>query len=82
MCRTPELVAVSELAYRCVNCNRWAYKCPECDSLRCASDIHFSIMGSIPLACKVCQPAGISTQMLAVNGAYQMLWEPKRLADS
>lgn len=89
MCRTPELVERTNTSYSsaghnvtvwwCVNCDRNAHTCPVCDQLRCDSDLYMSIMGQIPLACKVCQPAGIRSWMGPgdVPGTVQFGWVPE-----
>lgn len=59
MCRTPEIVESERGTHRCVNCDRWAHECPLCREIRCDSDLHTSMVGSFPLACKVCRPDGI-----------------------
>lgn len=73
MCRTPEIVEVTDpgaehRAWRCVNCDRWAHECPICHELRCDSDLHMSMIGSFPLACKVCRPDGIRQTMTIGTG--------------
>lgn len=78
MCRAPEIVAVGEpvvmpdgseyQAHRCVNCDRWAHECPICREVRCDHDLHMSMIGSIPLACKVCRPDGIRQIMTLGTG--------------
>lgn len=81
MCRAPEIVQHGEptvlhdgtvyVAYRCVNCDRWAHHCPICKVVRCDHDLHMSMIGSFPLACKVCRPDGIRQQLvLGAGGVY------------
>jgi hypothetical protein len=94
MCRTPEIVSTGSVdpapstyswqdvvvTYRCVNCNRGAHECPGCHAIRCDDDLFMSIWGSIPLACKVCQPDGIDTWMGPSEshpGSTEIGWVPK-----
>jgi hypothetical protein len=80
MCRTPEIVETrgsafqggpEHVGHRCVNCDRWAHECPLCHEVRCDSDLHMSMVGSFPLACKVCRPNGIrQTFTLGHAGVY------------
>jgi hypothetical protein len=88
MCRTPEIVTTTRsrpftsepaTSGHCVNCGRAAHRCPACDTFRCDSDIHFSIMGQVPLACVVCQPAGIRSWVgpsSSMPGMAEIGWVP------
>ena len=54
--------------HRCVNCDRWAYECPECHQVRCDSHLFTSMFGQVPLTCDVCTPQGIDQEMALGDG--------------
>lgn len=79
MCKRPEIVQRSGSpedevglgSYWCENCERWAYVCPLCKVLRCSNDLIMTMVGSWPLACKMCRPDGVKQSFLmGIGGPY------------
>ena len=66
--------------YKCVNCDRSVYTCPRCHMLRCESWLWFTMVGHIPLGCKVCMPNGVEqSYTMGAGGMYtgELRWYPR-----
>ena len=60
MCRTPAPTRRDDDDRPwCDNCFTRMTLCPGCQTERCAPELHLSMIGSIPLACRRCRPAGV-----------------------